>query len=166
MTSEGSGRPSSVQTKKADEATAERQSRDNHRDKMRTPNYLLLTFLILLGGTILIRTVAIAQHAYNLLLQPSIPREVSGHLITAVISPDPSHVSTVMDSYPLEKVNLVNHHLPEAVAESAPHADSPTKHQRPPQIASERLRKKVALRRHHRFERNGFTIHRPWTMWW
>jgi hypothetical protein len=46
---------------------------------MRTPNYLLLTFLILLGGTILIRTVAIAQHAYNLLLQPPIPREVSGH---------------------------------------------------------------------------------------
>jgi hypothetical protein len=133
---------------------------------MRTPNYLLLTFLIFLGGTILIRTVAIAQHAYNLLLQPPIPLEVSRHLINAVISPDPSHVSTVMDSYPLQKANLADQYLSETVAESPPDAVSPAKHHGPPQIASKRLRKKVALRRHHRFERNGFTFYRPWTMWW
>jgi hypothetical protein len=129
---------------------------------LRNPNYLLLTFLILLGATILLRTVAIAQHTYNLLLQPPIPLEAPNHFIAAVANPDPSHASEVMVSHPVE-TNLIEHHFPEPVAESAPH---PPKHQRPPHIASERLRKKVALRRHHRFERNGFTLHRPWTMWW
>ena len=89
---------------------------------MRNPNYLLLTFLILLGATILVRTVAIAQHAYNLLLQPPIPLEVSRHLIAAVANPDPSHASEVMVSHPVEKLNLIEHHFPEAVAESALHA--------------------------------------------
>jgi hypothetical protein len=133
---------------------------------LRNPNYLLLTFLILLGAAILVRTVAIAQHAYNLLLQPPIRLEAPSHFIATVANPDPSHASEVMVSHPVEKLNLIEHHFKEAVAESAPQADSPPKHQRPPHIASQSLRKKVALRRDHRFERNGFTLHRPWTMWW
>ena len=137
-----------------------------HQGKMRTSNYLLLTFVILLGATILVRTVAIAQHAYNLLLQPPVPREAPGHFIVAVANSDPSHSSELMDSNAVEKPNLIEHHFLEAVAERTPDAGSPAKHERPPQIASKTPRKKVALRRDHRFERNGFTFHQPWTMWW
>jgi hypothetical protein len=133
---------------------------------MRNKNYLLLTCLVLLGGTILIRTVAIAQHAYNLLLQPPIGREAPTHFVAALANPDPSHASEVMVSYAVEKPNLIEHHFPETVAQSTPDAVSPAKHEVPPKIASSTDRKKVALRRHHRHQPSRFTLHRPWTMWW
>ena len=131
---------------------------------MQSPNYLLLTFLILLAGTILVRTAAIAQHAYNRLLQPPI-RETPGYLIGAVTNPQRSQTSEVMNSYAVEKPNLIEHHFPDAFAESIRDAVSPAKHQRPPQIGSERPRKNVAVRRPRR-ERNAFAFDRPWRMWW
>jgi hypothetical protein len=131
---------------------------------MRNPNYLVLAFLILLAGTILVRTVAIAQHAYNRLLQPPI-REAPGYLISAVAHPERSQTSQIMNSDAVEKPNLIEHHFPDAVAESIPDAVSPAKHQRPPQIGSERPRKNVAVRRPRR-ERNAFAFDRPWRMWW
>jgi hypothetical protein len=132
---------------------------------MPTPNYLLIC-LILLAGIILVRTVAIAQHAYNVLLLPPTPGEASGPLMAAVASPDTPNASAIMDAHSVEKPRLVEHHSPDGVAKNAPDADSSAKHERPPQIASERHQKKVALRRHHRFDRNRFTFYRPWTLWW
>jgi hypothetical protein len=119
-----------------------------------------MTFLILLAGTILVRTAAIAQHAYNLLLQPSIILEAPGYLIAAAGNPDGSHAA-----YAIENPKLIEHHFAEAVADSTPNAVFPAKRERPLQIGSEKVRKKVALRRRNR-ERNAFAFDRPWGMWW
>jgi hypothetical protein len=132
--------------------------------KMTISNHLLIICLILVGVTILVRTVAIAQHAYNVLLLTPVPGEASGPLMAAVASPNTTPASA--EAHPVEKPRLVEHHPPDGVAENAPDTGSSVKRERPPQIASERHRKKVALRRQHRFNRNGVTFHRPWTLWW
>jgi len=137
--------------------------RVSNQSKMKTPNCVLLIFLLLLGGTIAVRTAAIAQHAYNLLLQPPI-REAPRYLIAAGPNPDRSHASEIMSSYAVEKPNLTENHFPDTVAESTSIEVSPAKHERPPKIGSERLRKKVARRSHR--ERNAFAFDRPWRMWW
>jgi hypothetical protein len=142
------------------------QARDKHRGKMPNPTYLLLTFVILLGATILVRTVAIAQHAYNVILLPSVSGNASAHLMAAVATPDTSRPRAILDAHPVEGSNLVEHHFPDALAEIAPDAESSAKRDRPQQIASERHRKKVVLRGHYRLHRDGFIFHRPWTLWW
>jgi hypothetical protein len=128
---------------------------------MPTPNYRLIICLIFLAGTILVRTVAIAQHAYNVVLLPP-----SVSLMAAVVSPNTPNSSAIVDAHLVENPRLVEYHSSDGVTKNAPDADFSAKRERPAQIASERHQKKVALRRHHRFDRNGFAFHRPWTLWW
>ena len=128
---------------------------------MPTLNYRLIICLILLAGTILVRRVAIAEHAYNVVLLPP-----SAPLMAAVISPDTPNSSAIMDTHPVENPRLVEYHFSDSFAKNAPDADFSAKRERPAQIASERHQKKVALRGHHRFDRNGFAFYRPWTLWW
>ncbi len=132
-------------------------------------NRLIAICLILLGLTILVRTLAIAERAYAVLSPPPIAGDNSRPVLAALANPAAPHDSPIMDAQPvilpIKNPASVEGDPAHGVAGNPSDAGSPAKGQKPQQVSSEGHRKKVAQRRYHRFARSGSGF-QAWPLWW
>ena len=106
---------------------------------MPQPNYSIIFCLIFLGLAVLVRTVAIGQRAYDLLLPPTLADDPAPAL-DAVASGHTAEPLTKIDTGAVAVVNAPSFEdtRPDVAAENPPGEAPPAKPEIPPQIASER----------------------------